>query len=68
MLTIQCDKCKQTFNVDGYTTPDTWDEPGEVITELELIDETESLCDCLIDGETFTVLDESHETFDDDVI
>jgi hypothetical protein len=51
--------------VEGYTTPDGFWEPGEVVTELECEDE---LCQCLQDGEAFTVVDESHPVFDDDVM
>jgi hypothetical protein len=65
MLQVECEKCKQRFWVKGHTTPDGFYEPGEVVTELECVDE---LCQCLQDGEEFTVVDESHETFDDDVI
>lgn len=65
MLYIECDKCKKRFWVEGYTTPDSWTEPGEVVTDLET---DEDLCECLNDGETFNVIEESLETFDDDVI
>ena len=65
MLEVECEKCKRRFNVKGYTTPDGFYEPGEVVTELECADE---LCQCLQDGEAFTVVDESYDTFDDDVI
>ena len=65
MLEVECEKCKRRFFVKGWTTPDSWSEPGEVVTELECEDE---LCECLQSGEGFTVVDESHATFDDDVI
>lgn len=51
--------------IPAITTLDGFYEPGEVVTELECVDE---LCQCLQDGDEFTVVDESHETFDDDVI
>lgn len=65
MLQVQCEKCQKQFWVKGYTTPDGWTDPGEVVTELECQDE---LCQCLQDGEAFSVVDEEYETFDDDVI
>lgn len=65
MLEVECDKCKRRFHVEGYTTPDGFWEPGEVVTELECDDE---LCQCLQDGASFAVTDEEHPTFDDDVI
>lgn len=65
MLTIRCVKCRNQFHVVGHTTPDSYEEPGEVVTDLECIDK---LCDCLMDGAEFDVIDEDHETFDDDVI
>lgn len=65
MLKVECEKCKQKFWVKGHTTPDSWEEPGEVVTDLE---SKNDLCQCLQDGEGFTVVDEEHETFDDDVI
>ena len=64
-LEIQCNKCQQTFHVKGYTTPDSYYEPGEVVTDLESDD---PLCECLNDGCEFTVLSEDAEYFDDDVI
>lgn len=64
-LEIECEKCKQRFWVKGHTTPDSYFDPGEVVTELECDDE---LCECLKEGESFTVVDESTEVFDDDVI
>lgn len=65
MLQIQCDKCQKQFLVKGHTTPDGWTDPGEVVTELECQDE---LCQCLQDGEAFSVVDEEYESFNDDVI
>lgn len=65
MLYIECEKCKKRFWVKGYTTPDSWSEPGEVVTDLESDDD---LCECLNDGEAFSVIEESLETFDDDVL
>jgi hypothetical protein len=66
MLQVECDQCKRRFWVKGHTTPDSWDEPGEVVTELEVSDEP--LCACLMEGGSFAVVDESHPSFDDDVI
>jgi hypothetical protein len=63
MLLIKCDTCERTFWVDGYTTPDGWMEPGEVVTELDSADE---LCNCLSDGASFSVLEEEHPTFGDE--
>jgi hypothetical protein len=65
MLEVECEKCKRHFSVEGHTTADSYTEPGEVVTELACDDE---LCQCLQDGGEFTVVDESHRTFDDDVI
>ena len=65
MLQIVCDACKCSFWVKGYTTPDTFDEPGEVVTELE---SDAKLCDCLENGGTFTIVNEEQQTFLDDVI
>ncbi len=65
MLEIECESCKKRFFVKGHTTPDTWTEPGEVVTDLECYDE---LCQCLQDGESYVVVGEDRETFDDDVI
>lgn len=65
MLEIQCDQCRTRFIVKGYTTPDAWMEPGEVVTDLESDDE---LCSCLQAGSSFTVVGESQATFDDDVL
>ena len=64
MLLIECNKCKKQLWVKGYTTPDSFYESGEVITELECEDE---LCECLENGETFAVIKESHPTFPDDI-
>ena len=64
-LEIECETCKAHFNVKGHTTPDGLYDSGEVVTELECADE---LCKCLMDGGQFTVVDESHASFDDDVI
>ncbi len=68
MLEVTCDKCGKVFFVKGHTTADSWTEPGEVVTDLKLLDETETLCDCLMNGESFCVTDEEHEICDDDVI
>jgi hypothetical protein len=65
MLTIRCHGCGAVFDVEGYTTPDTWFEPGEVVTELRC---HTALCICLRNGENYEVLSESHQTFDDDVL
>lgn len=65
MLQVECEKCMNRFWVKGYTTPDGMTDPGEVVTELESHDE---LCQCLNDGGAFAVVDEEHESFDDDVI
>lgn len=65
MLEIVCDNCGAHFVVKGYTTPDSWTEPGDVVTDLELNDDTEELCGCLMKGESFWVV---NEEFDDDVI
>ena len=65
MLEIQCVKCGEKFNVVGYITPDTYSEPGEVVTELECDD---PLCECLNDGGEFEVLSEGDTYLDDDVI
>jgi hypothetical protein len=65
MLQVQCDKCQKQFWVKGYTTSDSFSDPAEVVTELECQDE---LCQCLQDGEAFSVVDEEYESFDDDVI
>lgn len=65
MLEVECDKCKQRFWVKGHTTADSYTDPGEVVTELESND---PLCSHLDDGDSFTVVDEYHATFDDDVI
>lgn len=67
-LEIACEKCGEHFLVTGYTTPDSRTEPGEVITDLELLDETDELCGCLLEGESFWVVNEDHETFPDDVM
>lgn len=67
-LLVTCDNCGSSFWVEGFTTPDSWTEPGEVVTDLVLLDDTEKLCDCLNDGESFGVEDEEHETFPDDVM
>lgn len=64
MLQVECEKCKQRFWVKGYTTPDTWEEPGEVCTDLESDDD---LCEHLDNGEAFTVVDDSHREFPDDM-
>jgi len=55
MLQVECEKCKEKFWVAGYTAPDSWINPGEVVTELECLS---TLCPCLQDGEAFTVVDE----------
>ena len=68
MLEITCDNCAKKLWVKGYTTPDGWSEPGEVVTDLELVDEEDELCTCLQEGEGFWVSDESYESFPDDVI
>lgn len=68
MLEIVCENCGTHYFVKGYTTADSWTEPGEVVTDLELTDDTEDLCDCLKGGESFWVVDEEHAVFDDDVI
>lgn len=65
MIQVQCSTCQQTFWVEGYTTPSAWDDTGEVVTELESKD---PICQCLQDGAEFAVIDEEHETFDDDCI
>lgn len=67
-LEIVCDNCGKRFIVEGYTTSDSFTDPGEVITDLELVDDTDELCHCLQSGESFWVTDEAHERFDDDVI
>ena len=67
MLVIECGECHKQFVVKGYTTPDSFSEPGEVVTELETCDD-EELCDCLKNGIEFNILDEDYEQFDDDVI
>lgn len=68
MLQIACEECGRRFWVDGYTTPDSFTEPGEVVTDLEPVDEDDALCLCLQDGSEFSVVAEEHPTFDDDVI
>jgi hypothetical protein len=65
MLQVQCDKCQKQFWVKGYTTSDYFTDTAEVVTELECQDE---ICQCLKDGEAFSVVDEEYESFDDDVI
>lgn len=65
MLLIECDTCEREFLVKGHTTPDSWTDPGEVVTDLEC--DTE-LCSCLMEGSSFTVVEETHDTFDDDVL
>ncbi len=67
-LEICCDNCGQRFIVVGYTTADSFTEPGEVVTDLELLDDDEQLCECLEQGGQFWVVNEDHETFPDDVI
>ena len=67
-LQIKCCDCEKLFCVDGYTTLPTHWEPGETVTELEPVDEDVELCECLADGADFEVVDEDHQTFDDDVI
>lgn len=67
-LEIVCDKCGKHFWVDGWTTPDSFEEPGEVVSELKPLDEEIELCECLNDGESFAVIDEEDPAFDDDVI
>lgn len=64
MLLIKCLTCEKEFWVKGYTTPNSWMESGEVVTDLECDD---PLCNCLNDGDDFEVLDEEYETFPDDV-
>jgi len=68
MLEISCENCGRKFWVEGYTTADSWAEPGEVITDLKLMDETDELCSCLQKGEPFWVVNEEHEMFPDDVM
>lgn len=65
MLQVQCVECQKQFWVKGHTTPDSFTDPGETVTELECNDE---LCKCLQDGGEFEVVDEEHETFDDDCL
>lgn len=64
-LEIQCNNCQRKFHVEGYTTPDSFYEPGEVVTELESM---EPLCECLNDCGEYMVLSEDIQCFDDDVI
>ncbi len=65
MLEVECDACHKRFFVKGHTTPDGFFDPGEVVTALESDDE---LCECLNNGNSYSVVDESHESFPDDVI
>lgn len=51
--------------VNGHITPDSWEEPGEVCTDL---DSDEALCEHLENGGEFTVVDETHRSFPDDII
>ena len=68
MLEIVCGECGRHFHVEGYPTLDGETEPGEVVTDLELCDDSEELCECLLSGEAFVVVDEEYDTFPDDVI
>lgn len=63
MLHIECENCGKRFWVEGYTTPDSWMEPGETVTELE---SDEELCECINEGGDWILLDEEHQTFGDD--
>ena len=67
-LEITCDNCGAQVWVKGYTTLDSWTDPDEAVTDLELVDDMDELCACLEEGESFWVSDEEHETFPDDVI
>lgn len=65
MLLIQCDKCKEKFWIEGYTTPDTFEEPGEVvISDRETFEEC---CEHIqADTSAFTIIDEQDPTDDGD--
>jgi len=65
MLEVECETCKKRFFVKGHTTPDSWEEPGEICTDLESDDE---LCEHLNDGGEFSVVDETHRAFPDDIV
>jgi len=60
MLQIKCDDCGEDFIVDGFTTFDSNLELGEVITELQSSD---PLCDCLVSGGGFSIVDEWHDDY-----
>lgn len=66
MILIECRICKEQFWVRGYTTGDSWDEPGEIVTELIPSDDSMPLCDCLNDGGEWELLDEEIPQHDDD--
>jgi len=56
-LKVRCCKCKGSLWVRGYSTPDTFHEPGEVVTELAPLNGAD-LCQCLMDGEEYEIVDE----------
>ena len=64
MLQIECDTCKEKFWVKGYSTFDTFTEPGELV-----IDDKEDFSECcqhIKDGAAYEVVDSSHDDIYDD--
>lgn len=68
MIQIECEKCNQRFWVEGYTTADSLDEPGEVVLAIETREDChwDEVCDCLKAGGDYEITDEEHDYYHDD--
>lgn len=61
MLTIKCDTCGRTCQVDGYITPSTYYDPSEIVINDK--EDFSSCCVCIQDcGEYEIVSEESDQS------
>ncbi len=66
MLLIQCNTCGREATIKGTATPNTYEEPGEIIISDK--EDFTGCCCCIQDGGEYTVIAFEPQTFDDDVI